>query len=133
MTYHPEDPKFRRRHLSSLSETHLSEVAAERELGELYESSYGLPAGKVTARYVDDHTMVCLFEGLKFMPSEQFLIENEKFSDLIKIRQFFRQALEPYYRDAVERATGRQVKRLNGMASVDPPMNIEIFIFDGVG
>jgi uncharacterized protein YbcI len=119
--------------LSGLSETHLAEVAAERELGELYKSSYGLAAGKVTARYVDDHTMVCFFEGLEFVPSEQFLVDNDKSGDLIKIRRLFQQALEPYYRDAVERATGRQVKSLSGVASVDPPMNIEIFIFDGLG
>jgi uncharacterized protein YbcI len=130
MTYQPQGPEFRRR-LSNLSEAHLAEVAAERELGELYASSYGRPAGKVTARYVDDHALICFLEDLDLMPSEQFLIDNGKSADLIKTRELFQQALRPFFRAAVERATGRRVKTFSGVASVDPPMNIEIFIFDG--
>jgi hypothetical protein len=126
-----DNPEFRRR-LGDLSEVHLAEAAAERELAKLYET-HGLPAGKVTARHVDDDVLVCFLEDLQLTPADQILIDNGKAEEVLESRRLFQGALGSSLRDAVERATGRRVKSFSGVASTDPPMNIEIFFFEPPG
>lgn len=112
-----------------VAQGHVAEAAVERELAKIYAVSYGLPAGKVTARFVDDHALVCLLEELEFLPSEQFLLDNDRADELIETRRLFQKAIEPVFRAAVERATGRRVRTFTSLATVDPPINVEVFIF----
>ena len=104
--------------------------AAARELGHIFTAAYGKGAGKVTAQYVGDDAMICLFEELEFQPHERSQIEAGHGVQLLRMRTLYEQAIETTFRTAVEHCTGRRVRSFNSMAEVDPPMSIELFMFE---
>ena len=112
-----------------LSEREMADAAA-RELGDSYLEAYGKGAGKVTAEFVGPDALVCFLEELEFQPNEEFLIAEGMGEQLIQTRRMFQQAIETTFRAAVERSTGRRVRNFNSIANIDPPMNIEIFMFE---
>ncbi len=86
------------------------EVADEirRDILAIHRESYGRTAAEAKA-YVLDDTVIVLLDGLELLPNEEFLINEGHGEAVGRVRTQFQKAIEPTFRAAVERATGRQV------------------------
>jgi uncharacterized protein YbcI len=88
----------------------VEEVADEicRDLLAIHRESYGRAVESAQAHVLDD-TVVVLLDGLELLPNEEFLINEGHEEAVANIRTQFQKAIEPTFRAAVERATGRRV------------------------
>jgi hypothetical protein len=69
-----------------------------------------------------------LLDELELLPNEEFLVENGHDDAVVKLRSEYQQAIEPTFRAAVERATGRRVIAFASHVSVEEPrFAIEVF------
>ena len=105
------------------------EVADEicRDLMEIHRSSYGRPAARAQAYLLDD-TVIVLLDGLQMLPNEMFLIDNGHAEVVDKVRSQYQKAIEPTFRAAVERATGRRVIGFSSHVCMEEPRYMtEIF------
>jgi uncharacterized protein YbcI len=93
----------------------------------IHRDSYERGAERVQAHVLDD-TIVVLLDGLELLPNEELLIEHDRVDAVANLREQFQKAIEPTFRAAVERATGRRVV---GFAShfefSEAPFAVEIF------
>jgi uncharacterized protein YbcI len=97
------------------------------ELLRIHEESYGRAAERAITHFVDD-TLIVLMEGLELLPNEQFLIDNGQADTVAHVRSQYQKAIEPTFRAAVERATGRRVKGFSSHVHLgDDPFTAEIF------
>ena len=53
--------------------------------------------------------MIVLLDGLELLPNEEFLISEGHGEAVGRVRTQYQKAIEPTFRAAVERATGRRV------------------------
>lgn len=101
------------------------------ELLNIHRQSYGAGAAKVVSHLIDD-TLVVLLDGLELQPGERFLIENGHAEVVARMRHDYQAAIEPTFRAAVERATGRRVRSFSSQVSLDDeqPYAVEVFRLD---
>jgi uncharacterized protein YbcI len=94
---------------------------------EIHRESYGRSAERAISEVIDD-TLVVLLDGLELLPNEEFLVSQGRADAVAELRTRFQKAIEPTFRAAVERATGRRVIAFASHVSLDePPFAVEIF------
>jgi uncharacterized protein YbcI len=98
------------------------EVADEicRDMMEIHRSSYGRPAARAQAHILDD-TVIVLLDGLQLLPNEALLVDNGQGDVVDRIRSEYQKAIEPTFRAAVERATGRRVIGFSSHVCMEEP------------
>jgi len=122
----PLDPSPERGGVSAPTD---QEVAAEicRDLMAIHRESYGRPAASAQAHILGD-TVIVLLDGLQLLPNEEFLIDNGHWEAVDNVRTQYQKAIEPTFRAAVERATGRQVISFSSLVQMkEPRFMTEIF------
>jgi uncharacterized protein YbcI len=99
-----------------------ADVADEisRELLAIHRESYGGTAQRATAHVLGD-TVIVLLDGLELLPNEEFLIESGNEEAVASFRSQHQKAIEPTFRAAVERATGRRVIGFASHVSIEEP------------
>ena len=101
--------------------------ALATELLRIHYESYGRAAERAISQFVDD-TLIVIMEGLELLPNEQFLIDNGQADTVAHVRSQYQKAIEPTFRAAVERATGRRVKGFSSHVHLgDDHFTAEIF------
>jgi uncharacterized protein YbcI len=79
-----------------------------RDLLAIHRESYGRTVDTARAHVLGD-TVIVLLDGLELLPNEEFLIHKGHEQAVANIRTQYQKAIEPTFRAAVERATGRRV------------------------
>jgi uncharacterized protein YbcI len=108
------------------TERDVAEAIAEQLL-EIHRESYGRAAERAISHLIDD-TLIVLLDGLELLPNEEFLVQNGHHDAVAEVRHQYQKAIEPTFRAAVERATGRRVIAFSSHIAVESPMfAVEIF------
>jgi uncharacterized protein YbcI len=98
-----------------------------REILRIHEESYGKGAAHAHAFLGEDYVVVVLDE-IELLPNEKFLVEHGKHETVIHVRTQYQRAIQPSFRAAIERATGRTVVGFASTTSMDEPRFVaEIF------
>ena len=108
--------------------------AIARDLLAIHRDSYGRSAQDVQAHLIGD-TVIVILEGLELLPNEEFLIKQGRADAVGDLRESFQRAIEPTFRAAVERASGRRVVGFASHAQLEeePRFAVEIFRLDPTG
>lgn len=110
----------------SPSDQQIADSVADQLL-QIHEKSYGRAARNVKSHLIDD-TLIVLFDGLELLPNEEFLVSNGQAETVEHVRSKYQKAIEPTFRAAVERATGRRVRAFSSHVELgDDPFIAEIF------
>lgn len=110
----------------SPTEEQVAEGIADALL-EIHRDSYGRGAERAISQVIDD-TLIVLLEGLELLPNEEFLVGEGRQDAVAEVRTRFQKAIEPTFRAAVERATGRRVIAFTSHVYLDEPrFAVEIF------
>jgi uncharacterized protein YbcI len=111
----------------SPSPQRIADSVAEQLL-RIHEQSYGRAARTVKSRFIDD-TLIVLMEDLELLPNEEFLVNSGQHETVAHVRSQYQKAIEPTFRAAVERATGRRVRSFSSHVHLegDEPFIAEIF------
>jgi uncharacterized protein YbcI len=98
------------------------QVAGEirHDLLAIHRESYGRSASRAEAHVVGD-TVIVLLDGVELLPNEQFLADNGNSEAVVAIRSQYQKAIEPTFRAAVERATGRRVVGFASHFQIEEP------------
>ena len=86
----------------------VTEAIAEQLLS-IHRDSYGRAAERAVSQLIDHDTLIVLLDGLELLPNEEFLVRNGAEDAVAEMRTKYQKAIEPTFRAAVERATGRRV------------------------
>jgi uncharacterized protein YbcI len=107
---------------SEFAEPSVQQVADEisRDLLAIHRESYGRPASRAQTHVLGD-TVIVVLDGLQLLPNEEFLIENGQAKAVNDVRVQYQKAIEPTFRAAVERATGRRVIGFTSQMQVEEP------------
>jgi uncharacterized protein YbcI len=90
-----------------------------RDILAIHRESYGTAAE--AHAYVLDDTVIVLLDGLELLPNEEFLISEGHGEAVGRVRTQYQKAIEPTFRAAVERATGRQVVSFASHVQLEEP------------
>ena len=104
-------------------------IAAELrdEIAAIHRDSYGKGAVEVKAHLLDN-VIVVILEGLELLPNEEFMIEQGQAGAVGELRRQFQLAIEPTFRAAAERATGRRVVAFVSHTHLEEPrFAVEVF------
>jgi uncharacterized protein YbcI len=104
-------------------------IAAELrdEIAAIHRDSYGKGAAEVKA-YLLDNVIIVILEDLELLPNEEFMIEQGQAGAVAELRRQFQRAIEPTFRAAAERATGRRVIGFVSHAHLEEPrFSVEVF------
>ena len=106
-------------------------IEVERSLAadllKIHCESYGKGSSEARVYLLDD-LVICLLDGLELLPNEEFMVSQGHEDAVIEIRGKYQQAIEPSFRAAVERATGRRVVSFASNTKLDGPhYSIETF------
>lgn len=98
------------------------EIADEicRDLLAIHRESYGGSVESAEAHLLGD-TVIVLLDGLELLPNEEFLISEGHEEAVANVRTQFQKAIEPTFRAAVERATGRRVIGFTSHVQLEEP------------
>ena len=98
------------------------EIADEicRDLLAIHLGAYGRAAASAQAHLLGD-TVIVLLDGLELFPNEEFLISQGHEEVVATVRIQYQKAIEPTFRAAVERATGRRVIGFASHVQVEEP------------
>jgi uncharacterized protein YbcI len=122
----PADPDPPSRRRSGPTETQIADEIC-RDIVDIHRDSYGRAAESPKAHVLGDLVVVVL-EGLELLPNEEFMIGNGQGDAVTALRRNFQRAIEPTFRAAVERATGRSVIGFASHVQVnEDPFAVEIF------
>jgi uncharacterized protein YbcI len=103
----PADPDPRAEGVAGPTEQEIADEIC-RDLLAIHADSYGRTAAHAHAHVLDD-TVIVLLDDIELLPNEEFLIGEGQTETVALIRTQFQKAIEPTFRAAVERATGRRV------------------------
>lgn len=126
---HPPGPRDPSPESGGVSAPTDQEVTDEirRDLMEIHRESYGRPAASAQVHLLGD-TLIVLLDGLQLLPNEEFLIDNGHWEAVDNVRTQYQKAIEPTFRAAVERATGRRVIGFSSHVQIqEPRFMTEIF------
>jgi uncharacterized protein YbcI len=115
----PADPSPQRGEVTAPTDQQVADEIC-RELLAIHADSYGSPAGGAEA-HVLDNTVVVLLHGLDLLPGEEFLIQEGQGQAVSNVHIQYQKAIEPTFRAAVERATGRRVLGFASQIQVEEP------------
>jgi uncharacterized protein YbcI len=102
-------------------------VGIANALLEIHRDSYGRSAERAISEVIDD-TLIVLLDGLELLPNEEFLVTQGRGDAVAELRTKFQKAIEPTFRAAVERATGRRVIAFSSHVALEEPrFAVEIF------
>jgi uncharacterized protein YbcI len=104
-------------------------IAAELrdEIAAIHRDSYGKGAVEVKAHLLDN-VIIVILEGLELLPNEEFMIEQGQADAVGELRRQFQLAIEPTFRAAAERATGRRVVGFVSHTHLEEPrFAVEVF------
>ena len=123
----PDDPiRGSEEAIGQPSEAQVTDEIAN-DLMAIHQESYGRSARRVVSRMMND-TLVVMIEDIELLPNEEFLVSQGRQDAVSYLRSEYQKAIEPTFRAAVERATGR---RVTGFASLvqfeEPRFVVEIF------
>jgi uncharacterized protein YbcI len=105
----------------------VTEAIAEQLLS-IHRDSYGRAAERAVSQLIDDDTLVVLLDGLQLLPNEEFLVRNGAEDAVAEMRTKYQKAIEPTFRAAVERATGRRVIGFASHVTLEGPrFALEVF------
>jgi uncharacterized protein YbcI len=122
----PADPNPRRGEVAGPSAEQVADEIC-RDLLAIHRGSYGRAAERAQAHVLGD-TVIVILDGLELLPNEEFLVGQGHDEAIANLRSQFQKAIEPTFRAAVERATGRQVIGFASHAQVEEPrFAVEIF------
>jgi uncharacterized protein YbcI len=123
----PADPfEPERKAAERPTERQVAEAIAEQLL-RIHRESYGRGAQRALTHVIDD-TLVVLLDGLELLPNEEFLVQNGQGDAVTHLRSMYQKAIEPTFRAAVERATGRRVIAFASHITLEEPrFALEIF------
>jgi uncharacterized protein YbcI len=108
------------------TEGEVTDAIAEQLL-RIHHDSYGRTAERPTSHLMDD-TLIVLLDGLELLPNEEFLVRNGEQDAVTDLRHQYQKAIEPTFRAAVERATGRRVIGFASHVALEQPMfALEVF------
>lgn len=98
------------------------------DLLSIHRDSYGRAAEGASATFIDN-SLIVLMEGVHLLPNEQFLVDQGKAEAVAKVRHEYQLAIEPTFRAAVERASGRRVIGFASLSQIEhePRFSVEIF------
>lgn len=101
--------------------------AITEELLHIHRQSYGGGAERAVTHMVDE-TLIVLLDGLELLPNEEFLVGNGEEDAVSRLRTQYQKAIEPTFRAAVERATGRRVIAFASHVTLEGPrFALEVF------
>ena len=101
--------------------------AISEQLLRIHRESYGRGAERVVSQVIDD-TLVVLLDGLELLPNEEFLVSNGAEDAVAEMRTKYQKVIEPTFRAAVERATGRRVIGFASHVTLEEPrFALEVF------
>jgi uncharacterized protein YbcI len=104
----------------------VTEAIAEQLLS-IHRDSYGRGAERAVSHVIED-TLVVLLDGLELLPNEEFLVRNGAEDAVAEMRTKYQKAIEPTFRAAVERATGRRVIGFASHVTLEEPrFALEVF------
>ena len=104
----------------------VTEAISEQLLG-IHRDSYGRAAEHAVSHLIDD-TLIVLLDGLELLPNEEFLVRNGAGDAVAEMRTKYQKAIEPTFRAAVERATGRRVIGFASHVTLEEPrFALEVF------
>ena len=103
----PADPDPQRGEVAGPSAEQVADEIC-RDLLAIHRDSYGRSAGNAEAHILHD-TVVVILDELELLPNEEFLIAQGHEEAVGSVRTQYQKAIEPTFRAAVERATGRRV------------------------
>jgi uncharacterized protein YbcI len=115
----PPDPSPDRSQVSAPTDQQVADEIC-RELMQIHRESYGRPAASAQAHFLGD-TVIVLLDGLQLLPNEEFLIDNGHWEAVDTVRTQYQKAIEPTFRAAVERATGRRVIGFSSHVQIQQP------------
>jgi uncharacterized protein YbcI len=115
----PLDPKPERGGVAAPTDQEIADEIC-RDLMEIHRESYGRPAASAQAHLLGD-TVIVLLDGLQLLPNEEFLIDNGHWEAVDNVRTQYQKAIEPTFRAAVERATGRRVIGFSSLVQMEEP------------
>jgi uncharacterized protein YbcI len=115
----PADPSPQRGEITAPSDQQVADEIC-RDLLAIHAESYGRPAGGAEA-HVLDNMVVVLLHGLDLLPGEEFLIQQGHGQAVNNVHTQYQRAIEPTFRAAVERATGRRVIGFASQIQVEEP------------
>lgn len=103
------------------------EAAVAEQLLRIHRESYGRSAERAVTHVIDD-TLIVLLDGLELLPNEEFLVQNGAQEAVAELRTTYQKAIEPIFRAAVERATGRRVIGFASHVTLEEPsFAVEVF------
>jgi uncharacterized protein YbcI len=91
-----------------------------REILRIHETAYGKGTGRIDA-FVEGDWVIVVLDELELLPNEQFLIEAGDKDTVVDVRYKYQLAIQPSFRAAVERATGRAVIAFASSNNLDEP------------
>jgi uncharacterized protein YbcI len=103
----PADPDPQRGEVAGPSAEQVADEIC-RDLLAIHRDSYGRSAGNAEA-HILDNTVIVILDELELLPNEEFLIAQGQEEAVGSVRTQYQKAIEPTFRAAVERATGRRV------------------------
>ena len=103
----PADPDPQRGEVAGPSAEQVADEIC-RDLLAIHRDSYGRSAGNAEAHILHD-TVIVILDELELLPNEEFLIAQGQEEAVGSVRTQYQKAIEPTFRAAVERATGRRV------------------------
>lgn len=108
------------------SDRQVTEAISEHLL-RIHRESYGRGAERALSHVIDD-TLIVLLDGLELLPNEEFLVQNGQGDAVTHVRSMYQKAIEPTFRAAVERATGRRVIAFASHITLEEPrFALEVF------
>jgi uncharacterized protein YbcI len=122
----PADPDPQRGEVAGPTDEKIADEIC-RDLLAIHRDSYGRTAASAEAHVLND-TVIVLLDGLELLPNEEFLISEGHEEAVADLRIQFQKAIEPTFRAAVERATGRRVIGFASHVQLEEPrFTAEIF------
>lgn len=100
--------------------------ATKAAMVEFHERYYGRPPGHARAMLMEDDLLACVL-GNVYTDVEKTLIEIQRAPLVQDARSAFQTAMEPRFRRAVERLSGRRVEHFVSNSHVGPDLEIELF------
>jgi uncharacterized protein YbcI len=109
-------------------------ASISRDLMAIHRDSYGRAAQDGEAYLVGDNVIVIL-NGLELLPNEEFMVSQGRGDAVRQLRGQYQKAIEPTFRAAVERATGRRVIGFASHTQLDeqPRFALEVFRLEPSG
>ncbi len=103
-------------------------AAISRDIVKIHSEYYGRGPTKAKTIWRDE-IVVCILEDI-FTKAEQMLCEGGRFEEVRTHRIAFQDEVEPIFREAVEKTTGRQVQTFLSQISSDGVAS-EVFVLAG--